>query len=147
MFPTEEFLKNYIVPLLLNKQILIKKIGSATVTQFLALLRFFPLFKRDLIMLIEGASRYCLFRSIFNRKLNQNLIDCTYDHKKRMLGTFPRVFSQVTTYQMCDFPSGNFPSLFQPQRSALSLFQPQRLAPQQQCSAPTAAFGASEGLT
>ena len=31
-----------------------------------------------------------------------------------MLGTFPRVFSQVATSQMCIFPSGNFPNVHFP---------------------------------
>ena len=33
-------------------------------------------------------------------------------------GNFPRVFSQGATSQMCNFPSDNFPSLYQPQRAA-----------------------------
>ena len=32
-------------------------------------------------------------------------------------GNFPRIFSQVATSQMCNFPSRNFPNLHQPQRS------------------------------
>ena len=60
-----------------------------------------------------------------------------------MVVTFPKDFSQVATFQMCNFPSGNFPSLSWPQRSALSLFYPRRSASQP----ILAALGASEGLT
>ena len=54
-------------------------------------------------------------------------------------GNFSMVFFQETTSQKCNFPSGNFPSLSQPQHSAPILFQSRRSASspsQPQRSAP-----------
>ena len=69
----------------------------------------------------------------------------------KVLHTFPNDFFQVTTYQMCNFPIGNFPSMSQPQRYSPSVcssrgartpspFQPQRPAPKLQPAAPQRAL-------
>ena len=53
-------------------------------------------------------------------------VSCRSQSMQRMLGTFPKAFSQAAISQMCKFQCGNFPNLSQLQCLAPILFQSQR---------------------
>ena len=88
------------------------------------------------------------------KQTNQQTPNCEYIYRLNDFrvskgffpsGNFSRVCSQVTTSQKCNFPSGNFPSLPKPQRSAPQTVLAATLGPLA-IPSPNAASGASEGL-